>query len=294
MGLSVPPFLQDFSERLWFDGFVAHLIAEDLQQGDLTSEAVFPPHHTSTARIISKSDGILCGMMPVRYIWERYTEVDFRPLLTDGTALRSGRTAALLNGPTIQLLAFERLCLNLLHHLSAVATQAHHLQQKAAPYGTVLLDTRKTTPGLRWLEKWATTVGGARAHRRNLADELMIKDNHIDAAGGMAPAIEKVLDYLQQRRLRKAVVLEVRSLEDIEQAAPYFPHLHRLLLDNFTPDEVRAAVQRFGKHIPMEASGGITEDNLEAYARTGVPFISTSAIHRPSKRVDLSFQIEHS
>ncbi len=285
------PFLADFSERLRFDGFLAYLIAEDLRKGDLTSTAILPPDHLSEARLVARSEGIVCGMAPARYLWQRYSGVQFAIRLEDGRAFQAGQTLAVLRGPTREILSFERIFLNLVQHLSAIATQAHRLRQIVAPYHTTLLDTRKTTPGLRWLEKWATGVGGATPHRRDLADEIMIKDNHIDAIGSLAAAIERVLAYLETHRLEKNIVLEVRSEKDIEKAAPFFSSLHRILLDNFSPAAVKAAVQRFGHEVAFEASGGIDEHNLEDYARTGVPYISTSAIHRPRHRIDLSLQV---
>ncbi len=286
------PFTAAPDERLWFDVFVGFWIAEDYRHGDPTSEAVFPPDHWSKARIVAREGGLACGIAVVLHVWRRYVgEGEVTCRLGDGDRFDAGAELLTLDGPTRWLLALERPFLNMLQHLSAIATRAAQWQARVAPYGTRLLATRKTTPGLRWLEKWAVEVGGAAPPRRDLADELMIKDTHADAAGGLDRAVEKAIAFLDARRLRKPLVVEVRHPDDIERIRRWWPRIDRLLLDNFSPSEVADALRRYPSAPSFEASGGITEGNLEAYARTGVPYISSSALHRPCRPLDLSMQI---
>ncbi len=289
----LPPFLKSLEEQHWFDVFVSYWFAEDLRHGDLTSESIFLPDQRARAVIVAREAGRLCGRSVVEYIWRRYVpEGQCQGLLADGEFFRYGSRLITLEGPTIQLLMFERPLLNLLQHLSAITTQSAQWSEKVRPYGTRLLATRKTTPGLRWLEKWAVELGGVLPHRRDLSEEVMIKDNHADATGSLSEAVRKVVERLKQRGMERPIVVEVRSINDIEQIRPWWERIDRILLDNFTPEEVKTAVDTYGDVLTFEASGGIHEANLLDYAQTGVPYLSSSAVHRPQRPLDLSMRIE--
>lgn len=261
---------------------VAAALAEDVGDGDVTTEATIPADAQAVATIVQKQAGVIYGLDAAR---ETFRQLDpavrFEPLTEEGVWREHGEVARIA-GPARALLTGERTALNLLGHLSGVATAAATAVRAAAGTGATILDTRKTTPGLRMLEKAAVKAGGAANHRIGLFDAVLIKENHIAAAGGIAQAV----DAARTANPDLLVEVEVRNAGEIDQAlAAGAP---RLLLDNMTPEQLRAAVAQIGGRAQTEASGGITQDTLRVVAQTGVDFISLGALTHSAPTLDLS------
>ncbi len=210
-------------------------------------------------------------------------------MVADGDALEAGGIAAEVRGPLRDLLGAERSLLNYVQRLSGVATVARSYAQCVADLRCQLLDTRKTTPGWRMLEKWAVQVGGARNHRVGLHDMVMLKDNHVDLAGGITAAVERTERYLREKGLERAVEVECRTLDEVREALS-LPRVDRIMLDNFTPEQCREAVALNAGQKELEASGGITLGTLRQFAETGVDFISVGALTHSAPAVDLNFK----
>lgn len=261
---------------------VAAALAEDVGAGDVTTEATIPADAQATGTIVQKQPGVIYGLDAVR---ETFAQVDdrvvFTPLVAEGV-WREGGEVARLAGPARALLTGERTAMNLLGHLSGVATAAAAAAQAVAGTGATILDTRKTTPGMRLLEKAAVKAGGASNHRIGLFDAILIKENHIAAAGGIAQAVEAA----RAANPELPIEVEVRNSREIDEAlAAGAP---RLLLDNMDPQQLRAAVAQIGGRAETEASGGITQERLRAVAETGVDFISLGALTHSAPALDLS------
>lgn len=261
---------------------VAEALAEDVGDGDVTTEATIPADARATATMVQKEPGVIFGLDAAR---ETFHQLDpairFTPLVEEGV-WREGGDVARIEGPARALLTGERTALNLLGHLSGVATAAARAVRAVEGTGATILDTRKTTPGMRALEKAAVKAGGAANHRIGLFDAFLIKENHIAAAGGITQAVEAARSANPQLLLE----VEVRNPPEIDEAlAAGAP---RLLLDNMGPDELRAAVARIGDRAETEASGGITQETLRAVAETGVDFISLGALTHSAPTLDIS------
>ncbi len=278
----------------WLERFIAAALAEDIGSGDHTARATLPPDATGRARCLIKEPGVLAGVAFARAVFAQVDpRVAFTPLLADGARVQPGDIAFTVSGPTYTLLTCERLVLNVMQRLSGIATQARRAADACAGTRCRVLDTRKTTPLLRPIEKWAVTVGGGVNHRYGLFDMILIKDNHVDLAGGVAPALEATRRYLDRTGLGLDVVIEVRTTDELDAALALLPSLglpQRILLDNFTPDRLREAVSRVGGRLPLEASGGITLDNLPDYAATGVDFVSMGALTHSVRALDISLK----
>jgi len=267
---------------------VAEALAEDVGDGDVTTEATIPAGAQATATIVQKQPGVIFGLEAAR---ETFRQLDpavrVTPLVEEGV-WREGGEVARIEGPARALLTGERTALNLLGRLSGVATAAAIAARTVEGTGATVLDTRKTTPGLRMLEKAAVRAGGASNHRVGLFDAFLIKENHIAAAGGIAQAVEAA------RRANPDLLLEVevRNPQEIDEAlAAGAP---RLLLDNMTPAQLRAAVAQVAGRAELEASGGITLETLREVAETGVDYVSLGALTHSARTLDLSMLIERS
>lgn len=261
-------------------------LAEDVGRGDLTTEATVPPGATATAEIVQKQAGVLCGLPVVAAV---FAALDPRVQVTPGAAEGSWgerRVVARLDGPAAAILTGERTALNFLQRLSGVATASHHAAQLVAGTAATVIDTRKTTPGLRVLEKYAVRVGGCRNHRAGLDDGVLIKENHIRAAGGIPAAVAAA-----QARVApgQRVEVEVTNLDELEEALAAGADL--VLLDNFDLSRLRAAVARVAGRVPLEASGGIALANLAEVARTGVDYISLGALTHSAGVLDFSLEV---
>lgn len=272
-------FALDDSLRRWLE--------EDIGTGDLTSEALIPEDAVTTGLIHSKDTGILCGVDVARRVFELLDpSLEFTALAKDGDTLAYGTKIAEIKGSARSVLTGERLALNLLQHMSGVATQTKQLADIAKPYGTRVVDTRKTTPGLRQLEKYAVRVGGGHNHRLGLYDAILIKDNHIAVAGGAKEALARAKAYASHMT---KIEIEVESLAQAKEAVQGGADV--IMLDNMAPDEMKECVAMIGHRAVVEASGGITANNLAAAAAAGVDVISVGALTHSVKAVDISLDV---
>ncbi|MBC7383668.1 MAG: carboxylating nicotinate-nucleotide diphosphorylase [Bacteroidia bacterium] len=266
-------------------------IREDIGNGDHTSLACIPSDKKGLAYCVAKEDGIIAGIELAAYIFKRIDAgIKYEPLKKDGDAISNGDRIFDVYGADINILTAERLVLNFMQRLSGIATQSKRISELVKDYHTTVLDTRKTTPGMRLLEKWAVQLGGCNNHRLGLYDMIMIKDNHIDFAGGIKQAIEKTHNYLKFKGLDLKIEIETRSLDEVQQVLDK-GGVNRIMLDNFEPALLKEAVTLIAGKYETEASGGITIDTIKDFAATGVDFISVGALTHSSKSIDLSLRV---
>lgn len=272
------------------DEIIELALREDLGDGDHTSLATVPKGSRSRARLLVKQAGVLCGVDIARRIFHRLDpSLEFTPLLQDGQLIQPGDVAFTLIGNPVSILSGERLALNFMQRLSGIATQTRRIVDAIEGYSVKLLDTRKTTPLLRELEKYAVRTGGGHNHRFGLFDMILIKDNHVDFAGGIAQAIRAVHNYLSEKKLNLKIEIEVRNFQELE-AVLAEGGVHRIMLDNFSPSDLQKAVERIDHLYETEASGGITLQNIRDFAATGVDFISVGALTHQIQSLDLSLK----
>ncbi|WP_406823539.1 carboxylating nicotinate-nucleotide diphosphorylase [Pedobacter sp. KACC 23697] len=270
--------------------FIKNALTEDVGDGDHTSLSTIPQGTQGKAKLIIKEDGILAG---IELAIEIFREVDpnlkVDVLLQDGVAVKFGDIALTVTGSTHAILIAERLVLNCMQRMSGIATKTHRIVSLLKKTKTKILDTRKTTPGLRYLEKWAVRIGGGVNHRIGLYDMILIKDNHVDYAGGISNAITAAQQYLTDQNKSLQIEIEVRNLEELKQVLAV-GGVDRIMLDNFSFENLKAAVSLIDGKFITEASGGITEDNVAAYAACGVDFISMGALTHSVKSLDMSLK----
>lgn len=275
------------------DEFIQSALKEDIQDGDHSSMACVPAEARSKAILLIKETGVLAGMQVAQRICELYDpSLQLTSFLQDGDRVSYGQIAFNLEGSARSILAVERLLLNCMQHMSGVATKTAHYVSLIAGTNCTLLDTRKTTPGLRFLDKYAVKIGGGANHRFGLYDMIMLKDNHIDYAGGLRPALERTNAYLQAQKLNLKVEVEVRSMEELKALLAIDQPYDRIMLDNFTPEALSVALTLIPSTIETEASGGITEETIRAYAETGVQYISVGALTHSVKALDMSLKAQ--
>jgi len=272
------------------DQFITNAIAEDQGDGDHTSLSTIPATAQGKAKLLIKESGIVAG---VELALEIFRQVDpslvTEVFIQDGAEVKFGDVALTVSGSARSILLAERLVLNCMQRMSGIATKTNHIVQSLAPYKTKLLDTRKTTPGMRYLEKWAVRIGGGVNHRIGLYDMILIKDNHVDYAGGIANAIRSANEYLKENSKNLQIEIEVRNLNELDEVLQQ-GGADRIMLDNFNYTDLRQAVRLIdGKYI-TEASGGIVEENVTEYAACGVDFISMGAITHSVKSLDISLK----
>lgn len=273
------------------DDFITRALYEDVQTGDHTSLACIPPMARSKARLLVKDEGVLAGMEVAKKVFEHVDPLAvFEPKLTDGDHIAYGDIAFIVECNTQGLLKAERLVLNTMQRMSGIATLSRQYASKVADLPVIILDTRKTTPLLRFLEKWAVRIGGCHNYRDGLYDWFMLKDNHNDACGGIPQAIERVAAYQLANHLNLNVTVEVRNLEELHQVLDT-GKVTRIMFDNFSPERLREAVQIVNGRFETEASGGINLDTLRDFALTGVNFISVGALTHSAQSLDLSLKI---
>ena len=270
--------------------FIKNAIAEDLGDGDHTSISTIPEGAQGRAKLIIKEDGVLAGVELALTIFKQIDpQLKTEVFLNDGALVKYGDIAFTVAGSTHSILLAERLVLNCMQRMSGIATKTHRIVALLEPYTTKILDTRKTTPGLRMLEKWAVKIGGGVNHRIGLYDMILIKDNHVDYAGGISNAIHAANEYLQKTGRNLEIEIEVRNLEELDQVLET-GKVNRIMLDNFGFDDLKTAVNRIGKRYITEASGGIVEENITQYAACGVDFISMGALTHSVKSLDMSLK----
>lgn len=270
--------------RLW--------LAEDEGPGDYSSLASIRHNQRSKAVLKVKETGIIAGIEAAAAIYKSICgdSILFHVFKKDGDAVNAGDLAFEITGSTLEILRTERIVLNCMQRMSGIATLTRKFCEAVAGSQAVILDTRKTTPLFRYFEKWAVRIGGGQNHRMGLYDMIMLKDNHIDSAGGIAQTLSKVRQYLKEKNLTLKIEVETRNLEEVQQVLDE-GGVDRIMLDNFTPDNLTKAVKLIGGRTETEASGKITLDNVREYALTGVDFISTGSITHSYKSLDLSLKI---
>lgn len=264
--------------------------AEDLGDGDHTTLSTIPENAMGRSRLIIKEDGILAGVKVAEKVLHRVDpSIKMTVMIGDGAEVNKGDVAFTAEGPVRSLLIAERTMLNIMQRMSGVATMTRRYQDQLKGLRTRVLDTRKTTPGMRMLEKEAVATGGGTNHRIGLFDMILIKDNHIDFAGGIEKAISRAQQYCRETGKKLRIEVEVRSLDDIRRVLAH-GGVDRIMFDNFTPELTREAVALVGGKTETESSGGITLDNLRAYGEAGVDFISVGALTHSVKGLDMSFK----
>jgi len=272
----------------YIDSIINTALEEDIHYVDVTTDYLIPDGHTSKAYYIAKDDGVLCGIDIAKRVFELVgSGVTFTKCLTDGTAVKKGDIIARMEGDTKVLLKGERTALNILQHMSGIATATNHCVKLVAGTNAKITDTRKTLPGLRRLQKYAVTVGGGFNHRYNLSEGAMLKDNHIDAYGGIVPAVTELRRKIGHMT---KIEVEVRNLEELEQALSVGCEI--IMLDNMSCEDMTKAVALTAGRAMLEASGNVTEANIADIAKTGVDIISLGALTHSVKCFDISMRFE--
>lgn len=264
--------------------------AEDVGDGDHTTLSTIPADAMGRSRLIIKEDGVLSGVEVAEKVLHRVDpSIKMNVMIRDGENVKKGDIAFTAEGPVRSLLIAERTMLNIMQRMSGVATMTRRYQDALKGLKTKVLDTRKTTPGMRMLEKEAVKAGGGTNHRIGLFDMILIKDNHIDFAGGIEKAIDRANEYCRANKKDLKIEVEVRSLDDIQRVLKH-GGVDRIMFDNFTPELTKEAVKLVDGRYETESSGGITIENLREYGETGVDFISVGAITHSVKGLDMSFK----
>ena len=275
-----------------YEEFIKMALIEDIGSGDHSTLAVIPPEARGRMDLLVKEDGILAGMkVAAAILYHLDKNTHFQPFKSDGEKMKKGDIAFRVEANVHALLMGERLLLNCMQRMSGIATLTASYVEKLCGYKTKLLDTRKTTPNFRQLEKEAVNIGGGYNHRFGLYDMMMLKDNHIDFAGGIIPAIVMANQYKKEKGLSIPLEVETRTLHDVELICQYGAGIvSRIMLDNFTPEAVEQAVQLIGGRFETEASGGIHLENIQSYAKAGVDYISVGALIHHAVSLDLSLK----
>ncbi len=278
-------------DKYKLDKFIIDALHEDIQDGDHTSQSCIPKGQMSRARLLVKDQGVISGIAVAERVF-KYLDpnatLDIK--MPDGSDVKYGDEAFYLNCNSRALLMGERLALNTMQRLSGVSTLSRAFAEEVKDYNVTILDTRKTTPLLRFLEKWAVEIGGCTNYRDGLYDRIMIKDNHTDAAGGITQAVERVQAYLVERDKNLEMTIEVRNFEELDEVLGLGIDV-RVMLDNFTVPDTTKAVKLINKKIEVEASGGIELNNVKDVAATGVDFISVGALTHSAQSLDMSLKI---
>ncbi|HQQ95987.1 MAG TPA: carboxylating nicotinate-nucleotide diphosphorylase [Cyclobacteriaceae bacterium] len=262
-------------------------LSEDIGSGDITTEATVPADANARGRMVAKDAGVLAGIeVAVAVFHQTNQELDIQVHMPDGTTVKSGDVVMEVSGHARSLLSAERVALNVVQRMSGIATYTHQLCLQLAGTGVQLLDTRKTTPGFRSLEKWAVAIGGGVNHRYNLSEMILLKDNHIDMAGGIGAAIRKVRQLHHDKRIE----VETRTMKEVQEVLEA-GGVDIILLDNMSVADLTMAVKLIGGRCKTEASGGISPESLSAVAATGVDYVSMGALTHSYKSLDLNFKV---
>jgi nicotinate-nucleotide pyrophosphorylase (carboxylating) len=283
-------FIKRHQDHFNFKKFISQVLSEDVGDGDHTSIATIPKKQKGKMQLLVKEDGIIAGVEAaenILKILDKKFQIEI--FIRDGARVKSGDIVFTIEGNTQKLLTAERLVLNIMQRMSGIATKTNYLQSLCAGTKTKVIDTRKTTPGFRFFEKWAVLIGGGSNHRNGLYDMILIKDNHIDFAGGIIEAIDAANLYLKKNKKKLPIEVETRSVADVKKVLKH-GGIQRIMLDNYSPVDTRAAVKLINGKFEVESSGGITEKNIKSYARCGVDFISIGALTHHVKSLDLSLK----
>jgi nicotinate-nucleotide pyrophosphorylase (carboxylating) len=280
--------MTDFSVEL--RKFIANAFLEDVGDGDHSSLCCIPPGETGKARLLIKQDGVLSGVQVAREVFYFLDpKIKIEIFIPDGSKIKSGDIAFTVEGRELDILKAERLVLNIMQRMSGIATQTSRYVEELKGLKTKVLDTRKTTPGMRFLEKLAVKHGGGENHRMGLFDMIMLKDNHIDYSRGLEKAIHKAQKYLRDTQRNLKIEVEARTLEDVAKILE-IGGVHRIMLDNFNITTTRQAVELINNRAETESSGGITLKNLRQYAECGIDYISVGALTHQISSLDMSLK----
>lgn len=272
------------------DKLIDLAFAEDIGDGDHTTLCCIPKEAMGKSHLLIKEEGILAGVELAKKVFDRFDPtMEVEVLIQDGSHVKPGDIAMVVTGKTQSLLQTERLMLNIMQRMSGIATMTNRYVERIAGTGAHVLDTRKTTPGLRMLEKQAVKIGGGMNHRIGLFDMILLKDNHVDFAGGIANAINRCHAYLQEKQLDIKIEIEVRNFDELQQVLAC-GRVNRIMLDNFTVSDTRKAVELINHRYEVESSGNITLDTIRDYAEQGVDYISVGALTHSVKGLDMSFK----
>lgn len=272
------------------DKLIDLAFAEDIGDGDHTTLCCIPEDAMGKSHLLIKEDGILAGVEVAKKVFARFDPtMEVEVLMQDGATVKVGDIAMVVTGKIRSLLQTERLMLNILQRMSGIATMTHRYVERLQGTGTRVLDTRKTTPGLRMLEKQAVKIGGGTNHRIGLFDMILLKDNHVDFAGGISNAIDRCHEYLKEKGLDLKIEIEVRNFDELQQVLQC-GGVNRIMLDNFSVPDTKRAVEIIDHKYETESSGGITFDTIRSYAECGVDFISVGALTHSVKGLDMSFK----
>ncbi len=272
------------------DRLIDLAFAEDIGDGDHTTLCCIPEDAMGKSHLLIKEDGVLAGIELAKRVFNRFDPtMKVEVLIGDGASVKVGDIAMVVTGKVRSLLQTERLMLNIMQRMSGIATTTRRYVERLKGTKTNVLDTRKTTPGLRMLEKQAVKIGGGMNHRIGLFDMILLKDNHVDFAGGIENAIDRCHTYLKEKGLQLKIEIEVRNFDELQQVLRH-GGVHRIMLDNFSVADTKKAVELIGGKYETESSGGITIDTLRDYAEAGVDFISVGALTHSVKGLDMSFK----
>ena len=279
-----------YTEKELVDKLIDLSFAEDIGDGDHTTLCCIPEEARGKSRMIIKEEGILAGVKIAEEVFNRFdSTLKVEILISDGTKVKPGDVAMVVEGSVRSLLQTERLMLNIVQRMSGIATITHKYMELLKGTKAKVLDTRKTTPGMRILEKMAVKIGGGENHRIGLFDMILLKDNHVDFAGGISNAIDRCHEYLKTKNKDLKIEIEVRSIDELNQVLEH-GGVNRIMLDNFSVEDTRMAVDLIGGKYEIESSGGITLDTIRSYAECGVDYISVGALTHSVKSLDISFK----
>ncbi|SHM61018.1 nicotinate-nucleotide pyrophosphorylase [carboxylating] [Cyclobacterium lianum] len=282
--------MQEYINPESLQHFIQAAFLEDIGEGDHSTLAAVPPDQQGSAQLLIKENGVIAGLELAKTIFHYHDpEMKVRLLLQDGQCVQAGDIGLLVSGKAASILTTERLVLNCMQRMSGIATKTKKLNDLIAHTGAQLLDTRKTTPNFRLLEKWAVSIGGGKNHRFALYDMIMLKDNHIDFAGGIPQAIRATHAYLSKKQLDLKIEIETRSLQEVRLVLDT-GGVDIIMLDNMDPQTMKEAVGMIGKQYLTEASGGIDEETIVAVAESGVDYISVGALTHQVKSMDISLK----
>lgn len=283
-------FIKLHQRNFNFKQFISDALQEDVGDGDHTSLSTIPKNLKGRMHLLVKEDGIIAGVEAAYRIFKIVDKtIKVKVLIKDGTLVKKGDVVFVIEGNTRNMLTLERLVLNIMQRMSGIATKTSYLQSLCNGTKTQVIDTRKTTPGFRFFEKWAVVIGGGSNHRYGLYDMVLIKDNHIDFAGGILEAIDAANAYLKTKRKKLDIEVETRTLNDVKKVLEH-GKVKRIMLDNYTPKQTLAAVKLIDGKFEVESSGGITEKNIREYARCGVDYISIGALTHHIRALDMSLK----
>lgn len=290
LNLQKLPYQSKMEERDLIQHLIQLALAEDIGEGDHTTLCSIPSDIKGKSKLLIKEEGILAGVDIAKEVFHQFDPgLEMEVYIQDGTAVHPGDVAFVVSGKVHSILQTERLVLNIMQRMSGIATITRQYVKLLEGTNAKVLDTRKTTPGMRMLEKQAVKIGGGVNHRIGLFDMILLKDNHIDFAGGIENAIRGAREYLRNQNRQLKIEIEVRNLEELDRVLQ-LGGVDRIMLDNFTPEKTRQAVQRVQGRVELESSGGITFDTIRSYAETGVDYISVGALTHSVKSLDMSLK----